>query len=271
MHRISYSELIVLGGDIVGNMKALIERGAQHVELMMDGGAWDAWDGQYAGLIAQLKQLPLTYTLHPAAWDINLTAEMKILREAAYRHHLDALRLAAQLGAGQLVLHPGFSTSPAFSKPQARQRAADITGRLAVEAKALGVALAFENVGYNGQSLYTQQEFEHALDPIDAQVSYLIDLGHAHINGWDLPALIRKLGPRLCAVHIHDNDGLKDQHLPIGKGTIDWQPVLAEMKAIPNPGCEFILEYAPAQSLESLSAGKEILESHHCIEIGVYS
>lgn len=265
MHRISYSELIVLGGDIVENMKTLIEHGAQHVELMMDGGAWDAWGGQYTELIAQLKRLPLTYTLHPAAWDINLTAEMRILREAAYRHHLDALRMAAELGASQLVLHPGFSTSPAFSKPQARQRAADTTGRLAVEAKALGVVLAFENVGYNGQSLYTQQEFEHALDSIDAQVSYLIDLGHAHINGWDLPGLIRKLRPRLCGLHIHDNDGLRDQHLPIGKGTIDWQPVFAEMRAIANPDCEFILEYAPAQPLESLLAGKEILGSHHCL------
>lgn len=262
MRHISYSELITLGTDVFQNVQALMDKGISRVELMMDGGAWDRWNGQYGPLTAQLKKLPIAYSIHPAAWDINLTAETEILRDAAYRHHLSVLHFAAELGASQVVLHPGFAMSPCFSKAQARQRAHDTTGRLAVEAKALGVLLAFENVGYNGQSIYTQEEYEHALDQVDSQVAYLIDVGHANINGWDIPSLIHNLSSRLAGVHIHDNNGKSDQHLPIGQGTIHWEPVFKEMASIANPDCEFILEYAPGLPLDHLEAGKAILASH---------
>jgi sugar phosphate isomerase/epimerase len=32
------------------------------------------------------------------------------------------------------------------------------------------------------------------------------------------------MGPRLKHVHLHDNHGQSDQHLPVGKGSIDFDP-----------------------------------------------
>ena len=65
-------------------------------------------------------------------------------------------------------------------------------------------------------------EYACALDGIDETVGYLIDVGHANINGWDVPTLIRRVAPRLYGLHIHDNNGNSDQHLPIGDGTMEW-------------------------------------------------
>ena len=261
MRNVSYSELILLNNNVLDNVDKLIELGAERVELMMDAAGWDCWHADYSKLIPELKKRPLHYTVHPAAWDINLTAEMKILRDAAYQHHLSALNFTAELGAKQMVLHPGFAYSPCFNKDTARQRAHEAACSLAEEAKKLGVQLAYENVGYNGASIYNYEQYKHSLDDVDESVSYLIDIGHAHVNDWDDPQLIRDLKGRLAGLHIHDNNGRGDQHLPIGKGNQDWDALAAAMREITDPECEFVLEYAPGVPLDYLVKGTEFLKN----------
>lgn len=259
--KISYSELILLGHPVLENVETLQKAGGKNVELMMDGAAWDRCGGNYGAMAEELKRTGLHFSVHPAAWDINLTAEMGILRDAAYRHHLAALEFCAQLGASQMVVHPGFAYSPAFDKETAKKRARETICRLAEEAKKTGVKLAFENVGYHGASIYTQEEYIHALDGVDPIVGYLIDVGHAHVNAWDISGTIDAVSHRLYGLHLHDNHGNCDAHLPMGEGTIPWDQVLAAMGRIQTPECEFVLEYAPMQPLERLRGGEEMLGS----------
>ncbi len=257
--KISYSELILLNRPVLENMETLRKTGTENVELMMDGAGWDSFGGRYAAIAEELKGLDLHYSVHPAAWDINLTAEMEIFREAAYRHHLEALEFCARLGASQMVVHPGFAYSPAFNKETAKRRAHETICRLAEEAKKAGVRLAFENVGYNGASIYTQEEYLHALDGVDPIVGYLIDVGHAHVNSWNIPEMIDTVSDRLFGLHLHDNCGNCDAHLPMGEGTIPWDKVFEAMGRIRTKDCEWVLEYAPMQPLEKLRAGEAML------------
>ncbi len=256
--RICSSELILLNNPVMENVDSLIEIGSDRIELMMDGAAWDSYHEDFSKLSQELKSRDAYYSVHPAAWDINLTAETRILREAAYQHHLQVLDFAAEIKASQVVIHPGFAGSPCFSKERAQERAREYTSRLAERAKALGIQLAFENVGVMGHSIYTEEEFMKALDGVDPVVGYLIDTGHAHANGWDLPGLIETLSDRLVGLHIHDNHGKSDEHLPIYQGTIAWDGVLEAIKTFAR-NCELILEYAPGTPLEELSMGRKIL------------
>ena len=52
-------------------------------------------------------------------------------------------------------------------------------------------------------------------------VGVCLDLGHAHITV-GTAAAIATLGRRIASVHVHDNHGVKDEHLWPGDGTIDW-------------------------------------------------
>lgn len=256
--KICYSELISLGNPVLENIEKLIDLGAERIELMMDGTPWDTEKDNWNELALELKKLPVKYSVHPPAWDINLTSQIKELRQAALDLHIKALHFSHKIGAKQMVLHPGFSGSKAFDKGEARDRAREITDELVKIAKPLGICLAFENVGYSGQSIYTFDEYIEALDGVDESVAYLIDIGHANINGWDIARLIRVLAPRICGLHIHDNNGKEDQHLPIYGGTVKWDEVFEAMKLIPKES-EFILEYTPGTPLESLVEGKKIL------------
>jgi sugar phosphate isomerase/epimerase len=56
-----------------------------------------------------------------------------------------------------------------------------------------------------------------------------LDPGHCYINGVDIPAMIRGLGPLLAETHFHDNFGDADRHNPIGIGTLDWRAIILAM------------------------------------------
>ena len=43
------------------------------------------------------------------------------------------------------------------------------------------------------------------------------------------------LGDRIASMHVHDNRGIKDEHLWPGDGTIEWPQVAEAVKALKNP------------------------------------
>jgi sugar phosphate isomerase/epimerase len=54
-------------------------------------------------------------------------------------------------------------------------------------------------------------------------IAFCLDTGHVNVfsrlsvrRWWD------SLGDRIAAIHLHDNDGLSDDHLEPGKGTFDF-------------------------------------------------
>lgn len=261
IRKICYSDLALLSNDILKNVNDLVEHGADKVELLMDGDKWDQSEMLFPQISSKLKDLSVEYTIHPPAWDINLTSENKAIREASYSEYMKAIQFASMIGASHVVIHPGFCFSPVFDKKLAQQRATDYIKRLCEIAKPLNVKLAIENVGYNGSSIFTQNEFISFLENMDEIAGYLIDIGHAHLNEWDIPQVLKDLKNRILALHIHDNDGTSDDHLPIGEGTIQWKEIFEAINEL-STDCQLILEYAPGTSLEKLVEGKKLLQQN---------
>ena len=256
---ICYSDLPLLTQDVEKNVEALIAHEADIVELLTDGIQWDDMKGKMKSILGYLRQFDVGYSIHPPAWDTNLTSENRTIREATFEEYRKSIEFAHELEADHVVIHPGFAFSPVFDKKIARQRAEEYVHRLNEIARPLGVKLAVENVGYHGASIFTQDEYCTFLDSFDDNCGYLIDTGHARLNNWDIPAMIRRVGRRLNSVHLHDNSGRGDEHLPIGEGTIDWEPVYEALKEV-QADCLLILEYTPGADLEKLRTGKRILQ-----------
>ncbi|MFM9280584.1 sugar phosphate isomerase/epimerase family protein [Paenibacillus jiagnxiensis] len=259
--QISYSDLPLLTRSVEENVEQLLEHGADKIELLMDGIQWDDMDGQIRRMGKTLRRYRAAFSVHPPAWDTNLTSENQAIRTASYEEYKKAIEFAHEIEAEHVVIHPGFSFSPAFDKATAQKRAQDYLELLCRVAKPLGIKLAVENVGYKGASIYSEQEYLCCLDGIDAAAGYLIDTGHARLNGWDIPGMIRSVKDRLCSVHIHDNSGEGDEHLPIGGGSIDWQPIYDALREVEAP-CQLILEYSPGTDLNQLAKGKQLLQQN---------
>lgn len=59
-----------------------------------------------------------------------------------------------------------------------------------------------------------------------------LDMGHLNLLRQDCRHYIPILGRRIKALHLHDNDGLSDQHKAPYTGTIDWKSFCTEMAKI---------------------------------------
>ena len=87
------------------------------------------------------------------------------------------------------------------------------------------VRIALENMPEDNFDL-----IEAALDAYGPEyLGICYDAGHGNMAGNGLDRLERRQD-RLIALHLHDNEGLKDRHWPLFRGTVDW-PRLARLIA----------------------------------------
>lgn len=58
----------------------------------------------------------------------------------------------------------------------------------------------------------------------------VLDTGHLNAQKEILPLSAEKLGNRIFYLHVSDNDGKVNEHLPLGKGNIDWEGIFLALK-----------------------------------------
>jgi sugar phosphate isomerase/epimerase len=56
------------------------------------------------------------------------------------------------------------------------------------------------------------------------------DTAHQHAQKEILPLSVEKLRDRIFYLHVADNDGCVNEHLALGRGTIDWEGVFTALK-----------------------------------------
>jgi sugar phosphate isomerase/epimerase len=62
------------------------------------------------------------------------------------------------------------------------------------------------------------------------------DVGHWH--AWSRASLadwLEAIGPRIHALHVHDNRGHADEHLALGAGSVPYGEVLPSLRALGRP------------------------------------
>jgi len=161
---------------------------------------------------------------------VNLVHPEKSRRIDAMDEIKRALEAAEHIPFKKLIVHLGEKYDSWSLRTM--EYATTALEHLGAFAKPLGVRVLVENLTSDAttpEHLMTILEMAH-LDQIDI----CLDLGHAHIAP-GIAEAVNILGKRISEVHVHDNHGLKDQHLWPGDGTIDWPAALESLKALPAP------------------------------------
>jgi sugar phosphate isomerase/epimerase len=146
------------------------------------------------------------------------------LRTAAHSLFAQACDVFAELGAEKVNVHPDPVTR-SYPRDLAVAANAEAIGELAELAEARGLRLMLENLGSFG----TVEQLAPLLEA-DDRVGFHLDVGHANLGGGRLPSLLEAFGDRLAHVHVHDNLGVDDLHLPLGTGSVRWAEVVADLK-----------------------------------------
>ena len=150
-----------------------------------------------------------------------------------------AIECTAEVCGKICVIHPDNNISP--------EENAEMYFELIPFAKDCGVKIATENMWNwdkeKGHSIFaacaTPKSFCDHIDIVGSEwLVACLDIGHAEMKGSDTTAaeMIRALGPRLQALHIHDNDKLHDSHQIPFSMEIDFEAVVAALKEINYSG-----------------------------------
>jgi len=211
-------------------MKNLREVDVHYVEIVDEG--LHALNGRRIKALKKLIQdRGLELTMHAPFMDVNIASSNPFLRKMVLNRLEKSILYAHQLDCQLWVFHPGSMDQ--LVRPELNWRLnLDSVSTLCRVARKRGVEIAIENVPKSYAYLISSvQDFSRFYNEFEEDIGIVFDIGHANINR-DIHDFIKKFSKEIVHIHINDNDGIRDSHLGIGYGTIDWVDVARMIKEI---------------------------------------
>jgi len=165
-----------------------------------------------------------TATIHAPIEDHWPGARDEEARRLAVRRLRQAIALAPLFRPRGIVVHGGYyGWIYDFDPDKWLEPARRTFGEVAETAEKEGVDLFLENV--------FDEAPEHLLRLKSAigskRLGFCCDPGHATLfSGLPVHKWVEAFGPDLRELHLHDNRGRRDDHLPVGEGAINFRGIL---------------------------------------------
>ena len=170
--------------------------------------------------------------LHGPFLDLNPAAFDSMIQKTTMHRFEQCYEAARVLGAKKIIYHSCYNPTVYFLEGWA-PRVVDFFERF-LENKSEDIEILME---------YVMDPVPEPIAEIAEQISHpafglCLDVGHANcfskISGeqW-----IDMLNSHIRHVHLHDNIGDRDSHLPLGKGTVPKEKLFAWLKSQTNVSC----------------------------------
>jgi sugar phosphate isomerase/epimerase len=201
-----------------------------------------------ARLLADTGRRP---TVHAPFFDLSPGAMEPMVRKITLHRLTQALQAAGTLGAHLMVVHPGYDRwrYPKLASTWVEQAASTFTPLL-VLAEQFDCRLALENIYEDTPGTLTAL-VERLGSP---WFGHCFDIGHWRLFG-STPQTewLAAIASRLLHLHLHDNRGENDDHLPVGEGSIDFTPLFNRLATLPAPPSITLEAHDPDELRRSLA------------------
>ncbi len=223
----------------------------RHWEIISEA---DHWLPNIQNEVKELLETSnIKLSIHGPYSDVNLGAFDLGTRKYAVNVFLDIISISAKLGIGPVTVHPGvIGPIQHWDRPRTLKFTRASLETLAAEASDNSMLIALENMpDMRFTTCQTADEIKEMINGLNIGVCF--DIGHAHTTGQ--MAEMMAIKDKFINVHVHDNLGDKDAHLPLGQGNIDFS-VLKELTGYKG---NFIIE-SKTPEMEDALASKQYLE-----------
>ena len=182
--------------------------GFEMIEILGESPFYEKDKGEF-------KDCGIDMKIHAATVDINIASLNTGIRAESVRQMIECGHYAEKINANTITVHPGIIGR---NEPHLRKWALEI----AVESIGeiidnTNVEVSVENMPVHGKFLGNMVE-EIEMIQEETGCSLTIDTGHGNTCG-NLEEMLSLKNISYC--HLNDNDGVKDQHIAIGDGTLD--------------------------------------------------
>lgn len=253
-----FSTYFLTNDSLSGVIDRVLESGFRAIELSYEPPhLFDFNDGLF-GKIDQVRGEGVEFSMHGPFLETNLGSYLdEILRLSRTRIGA-CLKLSAQLGADPVVIHPGYSFFRKLKEFDAglRNRFLDELKGVAAEAAGLNIRVALENVFMSYFYFQNLDEFDDIVKAVPG-LGVTLDIGHAYISKrsakdpdpeGSILEDVRRMGvEHLFHVHLHNNDGSRDDHDFI-EGSIDLARILRGLEDLGYDG-KVVIETLDAERI----------------------
>ena len=238
--KIGLSMLYCFGEPFQKMTERLTETGTKYIEIVDDGV-----HELNKQRVAVLKQIGashgLKYSVHAPFADVNIASLSSNLRRAMLKRLEQSIMHSQALDAYIWVFHPGTKTGISSFYPGMEwlQNLKSIQ-TIVKTANEYGIRIAIENVPepYPGL-MKSVDDFKEFYSQFKGDLKMVLDVGHSNVNG-QTEGLFTTFRHKIVHMHLSDNDGTSDQHLGIGRGTIDWDRLANMMKKTAYEGTAIV-------------------------------
>ena len=182
--------------------------GFEIIEILGEGPFFEKENFEY-------RDCGMDIRIHAATVDINIASLNKGIRNESVKQMIQCGQYAESINANTITVHPGIIGR---NEPRLRKWALEI----AIESVGeiidnTNVEISVENMPVRGKFLgNTVEEIEMIQEATGCSLT--IDTGHGNTCG-NLEEMLSLKNISYC--HLNDNDGVKDQHITLGEGTLD--------------------------------------------------
>lgn len=197
----------------------------------------------------------LKVSVHAPFSDLNIGSFNERIREASLEIIRETLSLASELGAISVTIHPGHCSPISVKNREKYLRIHRNSLRMIAEwSEEYGIRVGVENMPrFVILDAQTCERLEEIVGGINIGVTF--DVGHLNTTTGNFSRFLRIFGDRIIHLHLHDNRGERDEHLPLGEGTVPWEKLLPALPKVP-----MALEM---NDLDSARKSLEFLKSLH--------
>lgn len=212
--------------DAIAEIGWMAELGLDFIDLTIEPPGAASWRVDPAAVRRALNDHGMQVVGHTAFY-LPFASAFEGIRKAAVEELRRCLDIFAAVGAKWMNLHPDRH-APMHDRPFFIRRNIDSLTELQAHAEQTGVGLMIENLPgeFNNAA-----QLGELLAPLPSLGLHL-DIGHANLQvpHNTTPEILQAWGSRLRHVHLHDNRGHHDDHLPLGAGTVDVPSAVRELK-----------------------------------------
>jgi len=255
-----------------GLLDAFLKSGAQAIEIFAARHHFDYADRSIVrDIAAWFRSNEVAASLHQPLYSdshwsrhtapsLNLIDPEKSRRIDAMDEIKRAIESAEQIPFRAITLHLGLKDEPWNTR--ALENSLTAIEHLKAFAHPLGVKILLEDL----QNEVTTPE--HLLEILRVghfdNVGITLDIGQAHLGDGGIDLAFELLKSRIAELHLHDNQGVKNDHLWPGSGKIDWKNVAKQIAILPpsTPGI-FEIAHDLEETAESVTKKASEAISHH--------
>jgi len=250
--------------DLPSAFEEMASTGFEETEIMAALPHIDLWDrsAELAGEIRRASQrtgLRIS-GLNPPGLDINISSADASMREWSVEMYIAIGRLAAEVDARYLVVHPG--RVPVLIRAPgdiAREWVIAALSQIARSLESTGLKVLFENTPTD-----LLDSGDECLDVVRHIGAGNLGLVYDVANGFmveDPNDGLRAVAERLEVVHVSDTTRIRWRHDPVGTGEVDFRALAATVTDIGFDGDVVLETVHPGEISEGLDRDRTMLQA----------